>query len=173
MIRSEKEAVVNEVTDILKNAKGIFVTDFKGLNVEQINELREKCREVSVHYKVIKNTLGRLAAKEAGWEEIEDHFQGPSALAYCFDDPSAPARVIIEFAKKYERPTIKVSLFDGSFYGPESVNEIALLPPKDVILAQVVRSLKEPIQGLTGGLNGLLQKLLYTIDAIRDQKSET
>ncbi len=170
MDRPEKEQAVQEVADILTEAKGVFLTDYQGLNVEKISELRDKCREADVHYRVVKNTLARLAAKKAGWDDLVDHFQGPSAIAYSLDDPSAPARIITEFAKKAEKPTIKVSLFEGEFYGPEKIKMIAGLPSKEVLLSNMVRGLNAPIQNVVGVLSGLLRNLVGTLDAVRELK---
>ena len=173
MVRPEKEAVVVEVGKILQEARGVFITNFQGLNVEMMIDLRRKCRQASVEYRVVKNTLARLAAKNAGWDEMVEYFEGPSALAYSYADPSSPARVISEFAKKAEKPTIKVSLFEGVFYGPDDAAMIATLPPKDVLLAKLMGGLNAPVQGLVGGLNGLLQKLVMTLDAVKDVKEKT
>jgi len=173
MSTPEKEAIVKEVTEIFEKAKGVFVTDFQGLNVEKISDLRQKCREASVNYLVVKNTLARLAAKNAGWDDVVEHLNGPSAVAYSYDDPSAPARVITEFAKKEEKPTIKVSLFEGIFYGPDKVQAIAALPSKEVLLTRLAGGFKSPIQGFAGSLHGLLQKFIMTIDAVKAAKEKT
>jgi large subunit ribosomal protein L10 len=170
MARPEKEAVVEEVAEILQNASGVFITDFTGLNVEMMTELRQRCREASVNYRVIKNTLARLAAKKAGREEMIAYFEGPSAVAYSYDDPSAPARIITEFARKVEKPTIKVSLFEGVFYGPGRVQEIATLPSKEVLLSKLLGGLNAPLYGLASTLNSLLQKLVLTIQAVKESK---
>ena len=170
MLRPEKEAVVQEVAEILKKSKGVFVTDFQGLDVEAMSALRKKCREASVGYRVVKNKLARLAVKELGWDEMVAYFEGPSAIAYSFEDATAPARVISEFAKKSEKPTFKVSRFEGIFYGPDKVKEIASLPTKDELIAKMIGSFNAPIQGLVGGLGDLLQKLVRTLDAIRIRK---
>lgn len=170
MLRSEKETVVQEIAETLEKAQGVFVTDFEGLNVEMIREFRRKCREASVGYLVVKNTLARLAAQKVGLDEMVESFQGPSAIAYSFEDPSVPAQIISEFAKKTEKPTIRVSLFEGVFYGPDRVKEIATLPPKDVLLSQLVGGLNAPIQGFVGSLRCLLQKLIMTLDALKKEK---
>ena len=172
MARPEKEAAVEEIAEILQKAKGVFLTDFEGLNVEMMEELRRKCREASVNYRVVKNTLARIAARKVGWDELVNYLQGPSAVAYSFDDPSAPARVVSEFAKKAEKPKIKVSLFEGVFYGPEKIEEIASLPPKDVLLARIVGGFNAPIQGMVAGLYNLLQKFVMTLDAIKNAKDK-
>ena len=170
MARPEKVAAVEQITEILGNAKSVFVADFQGLNVEQISSLRKKCREDKVQFLVVKNKLARIAAKNAGRDEMEDHFKGPSAIAFTYDDPSAPARVISTFAKDTEKPAIKVSLFEGNFYGPEQVKVIAALPPREVLLSKVLYGLNSPIQGFAGALNGLLSKLVRTLDAVRESK---
>jgi large subunit ribosomal protein L10 len=171
MLKKEKEVMVDSIAQIFKEAKSVFLTDFKGLNVELIEEFRHKCRESSVGYRVIKNTLARLAAKKAGREEVVAYFEGPSAIAYSYDDPSAPARVISEFAKKAEKPTIKVSIFEGNFYGPEKVKVIASLPSKEILLGNMVRGFNGPIQSFVGNLHGILQKFILTIEAVRASKS--
>ena len=173
MPRPEKVAVVDEVADILENAKSVFINDFQGLNVEKMGDLRQKCREASVGYRVIKNTLARLAVKKVGWEEIADFLEGPSAIAYSYEDASAPARVITEFAKSAEKPTIKVSLFEGHFYGPDKVKEIAALPSKEVLMAKIAGGFNAPLQGFAGSLSGLLHKLVMTLGAIQDTKEKS
>ncbi len=172
MPRPEKEAAVNEVADILQDAKSVFLTNFQGLNVEQMIDFRRKCRKEEVGYRVVKNTLTRLAAKKAGVEEILEHIEGPSAIAYSYNDPSAPARVISEFARVHEKPIIKVTRFEGRFYGPDKVSMIASLPSKNRLLAKLLGTFNAPIQGMVGTLNGLLQKLVMTFDAVRNAKEE-
>jgi len=172
MARPEKEAVVKEVAEIFENAKGVFIADFQGLDVEKISDLRRKCREASVSFRVIKNTLARLAAKQVNHEEMVSYLQGPSAIAFSYDDPSAPARVISEFAKKEEKPTIKMSLFEGEFYGPEKVAKIAALPSKDVLLSKIAGGLNAPMQGFASALNGLLLKLVYSVNEIKNVKEK-
>jgi len=174
MARPDKEIVVQEVAEILEQAKGVFITDFQGLNVEVMGELRQNCREASVNYRVIKNTLARLAAKKVGRDEMVKYLEGPSAIAYSYDDASAPARIITEFVKKNktEKPTFKMSIFEGVFYGPEDVKTIASLPPKEVLLTKIVLGLNSPIQGLVGGLNGIIQKFLFALNAVKEAKEK-
>jgi len=170
MARPEKEAAVQEIADIFEQAKGIFITDYKGLDVEQMSAFRGKCREAAVSYKVVKNTLARLASEKAGYDELIEHLKGPSAIAYSYDDPSAPARIIAEFTKKSEKPQIKVSIFEGNFYGPDKIAVIATLPPKEQLLARMVGGFNAPIQGFAGSLSGILSKLVRTLDAVKQSK---
>ena len=172
MARPEKEAAVAEMAEIFEKSKSVFLTDYQGLNVEKISDLRQKCREASVGYLVIKNTLAKRAVEKVGWDEMLEHLEGPSAIAHSYDDPSAPARVISEFAKQEEKPVIKGTYFEGIFYGPDKVKAIASLPSKEVLIAQVLGSFNAPIQGFVGSLNGLMQKLVMTFDALRSTKEE-
>jgi len=174
MARPEKEIVVDKVAEIFEKATGVFVTDFKGLNVEQISEFRSQCRENSVEYFVVKNTLARIAARKVGRDEMVDYFKGPSAIAYSYDDPSAPAKVITEFVKKVkvEKPSIRFSLFEGNFYGPDRIEEIAALPSKEELYARLLGGFNAPISGFVGTLSGLLQKLVGTLQAIKEDKEK-
>ena len=172
MNKSEKEIVVQEIADILEKAKGIYITDFEGLNVEKMEDLRQKCREASVGYQVVKNTLARIAARKLGWEELVNYLQGPSAFAYSYDDPVAPARIITDFAEQDEKPSIKISIFEGDIYGPEKVKEIALLPSREILLSRVVGGFAAPIQCFVSGLNGLLQKFVMALDAVKELKEK-
>jgi large subunit ribosomal protein L10 len=170
MARPEKEAAVQEIADIFNQAKSVFVTDFQGLNVEKMSEFRRNCREASVEYLVVKNTLARRATEQSGYDEMKTYFTGPSAIAYSYDDPSAPARIISRFAKDHEKPQIRMSIFEGVFYGPDKVAKIAALPSKNELLSQIVGGMKSPMQGFVGSLNGLLQKLVRTLDAVKNSK---
>ena len=173
MARPEKEAAVQDIAEILDKAKGVFVTDFEGLNVEEISEFRSKCRESSVQYLVVKNTLAKLAADRAGWNELENYFSGPSALAFSYDDPAAPARVIKEFTRKFDKPQIKVSIFEGMFYGPDKVEAIASLPSKEELLTRMVRGFNNPIHGLVGNMSGIINKLVRTLEAVRQNQQNS
>lgn len=170
MPRPEKAEAVQCISEIFEKAKGVFVADFQGLNVEQMGELRKKCRDDQVGFLVVKNTLARIAAHNTGWDEMESHLKGPSAIAFSYEDPSAPARVITAFAKNAKKPTIRVSLFEGNFYGPEKVEAIATLPTRTELIARVVGGFNAPIQGLVGNLSAVLRKLVGTLDAVRASK---
>ena len=172
MARPEKEAAVQEIVDIIGEAKGVFLTDYKGLSVEEISEFRAKCREADVSYMVVKNTLARLASRKVGYDDLVEHLKGPSAIAFSYEDPSAPARVIKEFNKKNDKPEIKVSIFEGNFYGPDKMAEIAALPSREELLTKMVSGFNAPIQGLVGSLGGILSQLVRTLDAVRLSKEE-
>ncbi|MFQ5823454.1 MAG: 50S ribosomal protein L10 [bacterium] len=169
----EKVAIVEEVTEQLKQAKSVFLTEFSGLNVEEINNLRKSFRGASVQYRVVKNTLARLSAKAAGCDELLEYLEGPTALAFGMEDPTAPAKVITEFAKETEKLKIKACLFEGVFVGTDQISEIANLPSREELLARLMRSLNAPISNLVLSLNGILRNFVYALEAVKKQKEES
>ena len=172
MLKSEKEHVVDEIAEQLKQAKGIYLTDFTGLNVEQMSELRTKFREAGVEYRVVKNSLTRLSAKKGGMDDVIEYLTGPTALAFGIVDSVAPARIISDFAKKNEKPQIKVGFVDGEFVGADAIATIIKIPPREVLLGQVVGVFSAPISSFVGTLNGLLRSLVGTLEAVRVKKEQ-
>ncbi len=170
MPTAEKEAIVADVAEQLSKASSIFLTDYKGLNVEEITKLRQAFAGANVEYRVVKNTLAKLSAKSAGCDDIVEYLQGPTALAFGMDDPVAPARVISEFSKKNEKLTVRACLFEGVLFGEERVAELASLPSRDEVLGQLVGVLQAPISNLAYALNGVLSKLVYALDAVKEKK---
>ncbi len=173
MPTAEKEAVVAEVAERMKDAKSIFLTEFVGLNVQEITQLRRAFSGAQVEYRVVKNTLARISAKQAGCEELLDHLQGPTAMAFGMDDPVAPAKVIKEFSKKNEKLKVRACLFEGVMFGEDRLVEIADLPTREEILAKLTGVLQAPISNLAFALKGVVSKLVYTLDAVREQKEKT
>ncbi len=172
MPTAEKEARVAEVAEQLTQAKSVFLTDFQGLNVQEINELRRAFAGVNVEYRVVKNTLARLSAKSADCEEILQYLDGPTAMAFGMDDPVAPAKVITDYAKKNDKLKVRACLFEGVLFGEDRVKEIAALPSREAVLAQLLGVLKAPVSNLAFSLNAVLSKLAYALEAVREQKEK-
>ncbi|HHW54923.1 MAG: 50S ribosomal protein L10 [bacterium] len=172
MARPEKEAIVAELKEKLEQSKAAILTDYRGLNVAAMTELRRLMREQGLEYRVVKNTLTRFAAQELGLDDLEPYLEGPTAIAFSFEDPVAPAKVIMDFAKEHKQLEVKAGLLRGKVIQPEGVKELADLPPREVLLAQVLGGLQAPIAGLVGVLNGAPRNLVYVLEAIRKQKEE-
>jgi large subunit ribosomal protein L10 len=173
MVIVEKEAVVQEVADKIRDSKSVFLTDFTGLNVKEISNLRRSFREASVEYKVVKNTLTRLSAKAAGFEELSSFLEGPTALAFGLDDPTAPAKVIREFTKKADKVKVKACLFEGTLIGSaDQLNRLADLPSRPEIIGTLAGVLNAPISNLACALNGVLTQVLYALNAVKDKKEK-
>ena len=154
----------------MKNAQGTVVVDYRGLNVEEVTELRKKARENNIDYKVYKNSMMRFAAKEAGVEGLLDVLVGPTAIAFCEDDPVAPAKLINDFAGEHKALEIKAGVVEGKVLDVAGVKELAELPPREVLVAKVLGGLNAPISGFANVLNANLKGLVVALNAIAEQK---
>jgi large subunit ribosomal protein L10 len=170
MVRPEKKAAVAEIKEKLERASAVVLTNYRGLNVAAMTELRSKMREAGVEFKVVKNTLTRFAAEEAGLKDLDDFLKGPTAVAFGYDDPVTPAKVVADFAKQYKQLELKGGILDGNILQPENVKELADLPSREVLLAKIVGGMQGPIAGFVNVLNGVPRNLVYVLDAIREQK---
>ncbi|SHH44969.1 50S ribosomal protein L10 [Thermosipho atlanticus] len=180
LTRKQKEKLVEELSESLKNSSLILFSDYKGLNVAQITDLRRKLREKlgsGARYRVVKNSVAYFAMKKAGYEEIDDLsylFEGPLALLYVEEgDPIEAIKVIYEFSKdNKDIPSFKGLYLDGKFFGAEEVENLSKLPTKEQLLTMVVSGVQGPIRGFVNVLAGTLRSLLYALNAIKDKKSE-
>lgn len=170
--RSEKVAVVTMLAEKLNTAKGIYLTDFTGLSVAQITELRKRFRDSKTEFVVVKNTLARLGAKEAGQEGMLPYLEGPTGLAFNYEDAASPARVLKGFVKDHQKPGIKACIIEGDILPGSEAENIANWPTREELLAKLVGSLNAPISGLVGALSGVPRKLVYVLSAIAAKKQE-
>jgi large subunit ribosomal protein L10 len=168
--RKMKEKMLEEITEDLKQAELVIVTDYRGLNVKNINSLRGKLRIEKCRYRITKNTMNRLACRQAGFEQLESLFEGPTAIAYSSADPVAAAKIFIDFARENEALVVKGGMLSGQMLDPASIKALGEIPPREVLLARVVGGFQSPISGLVGVLQGTLRQLVYTVDAVRQQK---
>ena len=168
MANQQKIDIVNQAVDGFKNSQGIYFTRYTGMSVPQITELRKAFSSNSVNYKVIKNTLTKIAAKEAGYEgKFDELLENQVAIAFS-EDPVAPARVIKDFLKENE-DSIEVLgvFFDGELYDACKYKQLANLPSKEVLLGKFVSCLNSPMYGLASTLNGSMSKLVFALRAIQ------
>jgi len=151
-------------------ATGAVVSDYRGLNVQEISALRRQLREVNVELRVVKNTLARRAAAETDFERIAESFVGPTSIALTEGDVVAMAKVMTEYAKREPKLAIRAGLAEGQALTPERVAALAELPPREVLLAQALGSLKSPMSGLVGVLQGVVRQLVYVFAAIQRER---
>lgn len=171
MARPEKEAVVADLAERLNAAKSVVVTDYMGLDVATITELRQKMREAGVEYKVVRNTLARLAAKNVDMEDINQFFVGPTAIAFGTEDAVSPAKVLVDFAKDHDQLEIKGGALNGNIISLEKVKSLADIPSREVLLAKALASMKAPITGLVNVLQGNMRGLVQVLNQIKEQKA--
>jgi large subunit ribosomal protein L10 len=170
---AEKEQVVASLGQRLQNSKCLYVTDFTGLDVASMTELRRRLAEAEVELVVVKNTLARRALAGSEYEPLVDQLEGPNAFALSRSDVVVAAKILTDFAREREKPRIKAGVIDGQVVSIEQIRRIAELPPREVLLAQVVGTARAPLAGLVYALSGLLAKFVRTVDALRAQKASS
>lgn len=163
-VRPEKQQEVDALKAKFGSAKGIVLADYTGVTVAEVSELRRKCRDARVEYKVVKNTLARIAAREASLGDLADHFDGPVAVALSSVDAVAPARVLSDFMKDYQKLTLKAGYFEGQVYSDAQVKQIATLPPREQLLGQVMGAVQAPMAQLVWCIESILRNLVSVID---------
>lgn len=171
-VTAQKQEVVAELKAKLADTKGAVLTNYRGLTVAQDTQLRRKLREAGVEYRVIKNTMTRIAAKEAGIEGLDVYLEGPTAIAISVTDPVAPAKIISDFIKetKTQALEVKAGLVEGKVIDAASVKALADLPPREVLIAKALGSMQAPITGFVNVLQGTIRNVVYALDAVRKQK---
>lgn len=175
MTRDEKAQVVAELHEVIGQASGMYFTNFEGMTVEQSTNLRNELRKAGLQYKVAKNTLIKRALDEQGklTEEIEKALVGQTGVAFGFDDPVAPARVLRDFVEKNgDKPALKLAYLEGVTYPGSQLKTVAALPTKKDVMASIVGSLASPMSGIVGVLGALQRDLVYVLDAIEKKRAE-
>ncbi len=168
---NQKREVIEGIGGKMKTAKAMIFADYRGLTVEQDTELRNALRKAGVDYKVVKNTLTRFAANESGLEGLDAYLKGPTAMASSKTDPVAPAKVLSEYAKKYNKLELKAGVVEGRIIDAGGIKALAELPPREVLIARVLGGLNAPISGLVNVLNGNIRGLVVALNAIAEQKA--
>lgn len=143
--RQLKEVKVAEIKEKLEKAQAVVLAKYQGLTVEEDTLLRKNLREAGVEYKVYKNTLVTLAAKELGIEGVAEYLEGPVSIAFGYDDVTAPARILNDFAKDHKALELKAGIVDGELYDSAKIQQLATIPSKEVLIAKLLGSIKSPI----------------------------
>jgi large subunit ribosomal protein L10 len=168
MKRSDKEQLVQELKDKMVGASALYYTDFSGLNVKRMTELRRRFRRAGVEYLVIKNTLALRAVNESGLSG--ERLRGPTGVVVG-TDPVAAAKVLTDFARENDqRPSVKGGMLDGRTIGAEQVKQLAELPSREQMLSELAGGLQSPMAAFAGALNGLLYMFVGALDALASQR---
>ncbi|HHU61140.1 MAG: 50S ribosomal protein L10 [Bacillota bacterium] len=170
MARAGKEAMVKEIEERLSKATTAVLADYRGLDAGAITALRKELREAGIEFKVLKNTLAILAAENMEMQDLIPYLSGPTAFAFGYDDPVAPAKIINEFAKKNKALEIKGGILEGNVVDLQEVKNLADLPSREVLLSMVVRGMQAPMAGMVNVLQGNVRNLVYALEAVRKQK---
>jgi large subunit ribosomal protein L10 len=166
----DKKSIVKELNERLGRVQVAILTDYKGLDVTAINDLRRKLREENVEYQVVKNTLLLRAAEGTDVALLKDHFVGPSAVALSYEDPVAPAKVLTQFAKDHQALEIKAGVMEGKVLDLTTLRALADLPSREVLLGQLVGMLNSLPTSFVRLVAEIPRQMLNVLTAIKDQK---
>ena len=171
MLRKEKQAMVEDLKKKIEGATSIFLADFTGINVKDITELRRDFKQSSVEYLVAKNTLVKRAVGDGTLAGLNDYLNGPTALVFSPDEGITAAKIIGNFAKKHESVlNVKVAVMADKIVDSSTVKDLANLPGREVLMAQLLGSLNSPLIGLVSVLNGTISRVVRVLDRIRQGK---
>lgn len=170
MIRPEKIAIVEEIVENLNKSTAAILTDYRGLTAAEMTELRKGLRDAGINFKIFKNTLATIAAKQAGMDGLEGMLVGPTAIAFGFEDPIAVAKILDDFAKKHDALEIKGGIIEHTVIDHDKVVALAKLPGREQLIAQFVGLLNQPIVRLVRALNKPVQDLALTLNAVAQNK---
>jgi len=167
---NEKKRIVEDLHEKFSKSKVVILTDYKGLDVDSINDLRKRLRESQIQYQVVKNSLLIRASKDTDVELIKDSFKGPSAVALSFDDPVSPAKVLINFAGENEKLEIKIGVMNGKALDISAIKALSALPSREVLMGQLLSVMNGVPTGFVRALVDVQKRFLNVMVAIKEQK---
>lgn len=170
--KPQKIEAVQKLKEKLGRAQCIIITEYQGMTVAEMTDLRSKLRKEQVEFKVVKNRLAKIALREAGLDSMDEYLKGMKAIAMGMADPVAPAKVLVPFAKDNEKLRIVAGLMDNRRLSVEQIVELSKLPSRDVLLGRMLGSLTSPVQRLAFALHQTVAKLAYALDAVARKKAE-
>ncbi|MDL2220063.1 50S ribosomal protein L10 [Eubacteriales bacterium OttesenSCG-928-N14] len=170
-IVQKKAQQVEEIAEKLQKAKSAIFVDYRGLNAEQATTLRNNFRNAGVEFIVLKNTLIHRAAEKLDLADLYPYLSGPTAIAFGYDDPVAPAKVMADYIKQVQKTSFKCGLVEGKVVDEKGVQALVALPSREVLLSKMLGSMNAPITGLVTVLNGNIRALVTALDAIAKKKS--
>jgi len=166
MPTAEKKQTVENLTKEVKESAGLVLTAFKGLKTTEINEFRLKLKSQKGTYRIVKNSLTRIALKNAGLEALADSLKGPSAIVIEKGDPIATLKIIFDFAKSHENIKVSAGIFDGKVLTSHDLKAISSLPSKEVLIAHLLGTLQAPMVNLVSVLQAPVRDLVGVLDQI-------
>jgi large subunit ribosomal protein L10 len=172
--RAFKNQKVQEISDSISKAKVTIVTDYRGLTVAEITDLRRQLQKEGAEYSVVKNTLAKLAIKDTQYSGLSKFLEGPSAVVFGYKDQVAPAKTLTQFIKKAKKGAVTVELKGGMLEGkvlePTEIKQLAELPSKEELYAKMLGSINSPAQGIVSVINGVTRSLVIAMEEVRKQK---
>jgi large subunit ribosomal protein L10 len=171
--QEKKREIVEDLHRRFSESSAVLVTDHTGLKVKDLTVLRKRFREASLDFRVVKNTLARLAVKETGKEQLEEFFDGPNSLLFLGEDVVEGTKILTEFVREKEAPEIKVGLIEDRLYDRKELAAIAKLPPREALLAAVAGGLMSPLNGFAYILTEMVGRFVRVVDALRAERESS
>ena len=173
MNRKEKEQTISELQKQIERYKGAVLANFRGLNVDQMNQIRQRLREEKISFHVVKNTLMKRASKGTDLEKINPYFEGPTAMAISYGNPVSLIKIFLDFIKTQPSLEIKVGLIEGEVVAPGEMKTLASLPSREVLMAQILGGIQMPAAQVGGTIHSLFQHVLGVLQARVDQMASS
>lgn len=170
MKKEDKAAKVAELAELAKSSNAMLVADYRGISVAEARQIRNELREAGAHFEVTKNTLMMRAVDEADAADMKEYLTGPSAVAFCGEDAVNPAKVLMKFSKALKPFEIKGGLLEGKLIDVDKIKFLASLPPREVLLTQLLGAMQGPIRGLATVCAGPIRGLVTVLQRIQEQK---
>ena len=164
--------MVEFYSDKFQKASAVYFTDYLGLDVKDITDLRKRFTADGIEFHVIKNTLAKLSVDNAGIQGLDEVFDGPTAVAFSFEDPTVPARIIKEFKKDHDLPEMKAFVFDGKVMDKASFHAVSNLTYQEILLTKLVNGLSSPMTKLASTLNGAMSDFANVLTNLKKSKTE-
>ncbi len=176
MNKEQKAEAIQEIKELIESSEAMYFTDFTGLTVEQVNELRKEFYKSDIKYKVVKNTLTVRALNESGKysthvDKLTEILNGPTGIVFAYKDPVAPAKILKKFVDKIEKPKLKVAVVENEIYDSKKLNTLASLLTKEEVISRILGSLNSPASGIVGTLNAAMRDLFSVIEEVAKKKA--
>ncbi len=167
----EKENIIEGLRESIESSTATLYTDYRGLTVADVTALRKKLRDVNAEYHIVKNTLfKRAAVDKLPLDDLNQYLEGPTAIGFAKGDAVAAAKALLEFMKDHKQMSLKAGVVEGKLYNADQVTAISKLPPKEQMIADILGAIEAPASNLVGTLDAIIGELVFTIQAIADQK---
>lgn len=170
--KAKKAEMLKNLKEKLQKSEAVFVTTFRGLKVSEVNEIRKLLREKGGEYRVFKNTLIRIGTENTPYQPVMDFVEGPTALVFVYRDPVEIAKVLKNFVKDHPALELRGFVIKGKGYDVKAIDQLVKLPPREVLLAQLVGSIQAPLVNFVGVLSAILRNFLYVLKAIEEKKAK-
>jgi large subunit ribosomal protein L10 len=172
MPNAQKELIVSELRDIVGRSSGAILTEYRGLTVAEVTDLRKRLRAADAEYHIVKNTLFKIAVGDEAGAQLDTLLAGPTAIVFSRSDIVAPTKAMLDFLREIKKPEIKLKggWIDGKIYNVEQVTALSKLPPREQLVAQLIGSLNAPASNLVGTLNNIIGEFVRTVQAIADKR---